>query len=295
MGYGPLQQLGIDSANPVTVRFDFQEFPLVVQEEFHDGNGLRGTLAHDVSRNVANIRRVLTNPGLAIFEPTAVEWANLLPWILGGTTSGSPTVTYALGETRPSRFCTLDRVTKVFTYNGVAVDKFTIKGSKGNPVTLELDLVGIDETEANSGTFPNLNLDVVNGPFMFASTTFSINSITHQAQDFEIHGDFKIDRERLLNSATLTQANPTDLLLTFKATIPEAVAEDIYGLGPAGTQVVVTCTNANAVMTFTMVKVAAPRHSPRSQGRNEVLQYWEGQAFKSAGARELVTTLNPGP
>src|ERR1051326_2012015 len=51
--YGYQGQLGIGTANPVTVRYDFQSESLVLDEQFIDPNGLRGTR----SRFIANVRQ----------------------------------------------------------------------------------------------------------------------------------------------------------------------------------------------------------------------------------------------
>jgi hypothetical protein len=60
---GTLSKLGIDTANPVTQRFDFQSESLVCAEEFVDGTGLYGTLSrhHPAPRAAAVIRASVSN------------------------------------------------------------------------------------------------------------------------------------------------------------------------------------------------------------------------------------------
>src|SRR5262249_38543858 len=110
--------MGIDSSNPVTKRLNFEQEARGVAEENGETSARRGTRDHPAELQRVGIRHV---GGRLELIPTAVEAALLLPWILCGTTSGSPTVTYNLGDTLATRFVTVDRVDKVFTYDTVGV------------------------------------------------------------------------------------------------------------------------------------------------------------------------------
>src|SRR4051794_25097869 len=84
-----LGRIGIGTAgttDPVTQRLDFFDFDLGIDVELRNLNGTRGKYAGDDARVRQNVTRV--HPRLRC-QPTAVELAALLPWIMNGTASGT--------------------------------------------------------------------------------------------------------------------------------------------------------------------------------------------------------------
>ena len=149
---GVLGQFGIGTANPVTQRLNYESEDFTRKDEVINGNGLRGTREEDAELMRDSIQRI---NGPVSLIPTAVEWSYLLAWILGGTPSGN---SYGLGDTLSTRYVTVDRRVKVFTYAGVGVDKATFKASRGTPLKLDLELIGLTSTPGNSGTFPAIEI-----------------------------------------------------------------------------------------------------------------------------------------
>lgn len=290
---GTFTQLGIDSASPVTKRFDFVRGNIGVHsEEFPDGNGLRGTLERNIERVRAGIRRV---QGQIVFQPNAVETSLLLPWILGTAGSGSPTATYALADTALTRYVAVDRnAGNLATFDTVAVDTCTITGSEGRQLEFALDLVGVDETI--SGSFPSLTIDTANGPFMFHDCVLTVGGTTITPKTFTLTISNGIDRNRFFNSQKLsTGILKLDRHITFATQIPWGDFTALYNTGAGGVAVVITATNGGAVLAFSMVKVAFPRISPEIAGRVEVMLPLVGEAYHSGSTNSLVTTLNVGP
>jgi hypothetical protein len=285
-------QLGIDTAATVTKRFDFQAADVVLAEDFVDTNGLRGTRARAVERLRQGNRRV---GGPLRLQPTAVEMANLLAWIMGGSPTGSPTVTYPLADTLADRYVVIDRGSKVFSYNGCRVNRATFRGAQGQPLDLTLDVVGIDETLGNSGTFPALTLDVTTVPFMFTDLVFVLNAVTVQALEVEITIDNAIDTNRFFNSQIATALIATDRHVTLNTRLSYGDQSALYGTGVGGVAATATFTAGGQVLTFTFAKVAFPRHSPPTRGREEVMLPLQGTCYKSGSTLELITSLNPGP
>lgn len=280
-------QLGISTSNPVDARFDFLSENLVCNEEFPDTGGLRGTRSHVIERVRAGLRRV---GGTITMQPTAVEWAALLPWILGGTPSET---TYPLADALTSRYVTVDRVAKVFTYSGCFVDSATIRGSQGQPLQLTLNLVGSDETVGNAASFPSLTLDTTTNAFMFHDCVISVASTEYQSRDFEITINNHIDRERFFNSQVLSlTTSPMDRHISSRFSLPYGDAVAAYNTGAAGVAVSVTATNGAVSLAFSMAKVAFPRRSPMVAGRQEIMLPLEGMAYRSGSTLELVTTLD---
>ena len=166
-GIGTLSQLGIDTATPVTKRFDFLDSNFDIDETIIDGNGLRGTLSPDISRLRMGIYHL---HGPITFEPNRVELQNLLPWILGTNVSGT---TYALADTAQTRYCALDfNDGDLWTGTGVAVNRATFRAEQNGPLNLELALLG--QTTAASGSFPALSIDTATGPFVFTDLALTL-------------------------------------------------------------------------------------------------------------------------
>jgi hypothetical protein len=285
---GMLNKLGIDSADPVTKRFDFMAGSNIgVEEEFLDGNGIRGTLSHDISRVRRGNRRVSGN---LMFQPNAVELSLLLQWIMGGSPTGSGTVTYPLADTLVTRYVAVDRnATNLFTYDAVAVDRAVFRADQGQILQVNLDVVGKDETI--SGSFPSLSIDGANGPFIFTDLVATINSTTVSLRNIEIEINNMIDRDRFFNSPTLVTPNKQDRMITFRTELPFGDYYALYNTGPGGVAVVATFTNGSAVLTMTMSKVTFPRRPLSAIARSEGMMSLEGTAFSNGSTRELVTTL----
>jgi hypothetical protein len=284
---GMLTQLGIGASDPVDARFDFQRESLACREEFLDGNGLRGTLEHDISRVRRNMRRI---GGQLVLQPNAAELALLLPWILGANASGT---TYALADTQQTRVVTVDRITKVYTYTGCVVNRATFRASQGEPLQLMLDLIGIDETEGDAGTFPTLTINTAaGGPFIFPDLALSIASNTYNARDFELTIDNRLDANRFFNSLTIISAPKTDRMITTRLTLPHGDAAAVYNTGPGGVATVATFTNGTVSIAFSLAKVTYPRESPTIPGRSEIFLPLNGTAYHTGSTNSLIVTLD---
>jgi hypothetical protein len=290
--YGYQAQLGISTSNPVDARFDLVTESLACDENYIDTNGLRGTRSRYVANQRVGNRRVM---GQLHLQPTPVELALLLPWILGGTPTGTGTVTYPLADALPTaRYVTVDRGSKVFTYSGCQVSRATLTGREGMPLDLMLDVIGVDETVANSGTFPSLSIDVTTAPFIFTDLVLSVGGTGYSAKSVEIVIDNVIDRDRFYNSTTLTAAYAMDRHILVNTELPYGTASAAYNLGAAaGTAVTAVFTGTGtSVLSLSFVKVCFPRKSPTFRaGRAEQMLPMMGTAFYSGSTAELVTTL----
>ena len=286
---GTLGQFGLDSSNPVTKRLDFMSENLVMREIPIDSNGVRGTRSPNVDRVRMGLRYV---GGTINLQPNPVETGLLLEWIMGASPSGSGPVTYALADTLPSRYVTVDRVAKVFTYAGCKVDKATFRCNQGQALEISLDVVGTTETVGNSGTFPSLSIDTSAGPWIFSDMAISLNSSTLTVRECEIVVDNVIDRERFFNSNTLTTVETLDRNVFFRTMVPYGDWTSLYGAsGAGGLDCVATFTNGVYILTMTFGKVVIPRTTPMIPGRREVMLPLEGKAYKTGSTRELSIAL----
>lgn len=287
--FGFQSQLGVDTANPVTQRLDFDSEELVCDEDFIDTNGLRGTRSLSQERIRQGIRRV---HGMIRFQPTEAELALLLPWILGGTPSLG---TYPLGDILSPRFVAIDRGSHVFTYNGCVVDTATFHATQNQALSVDLEIIGIDETLGAAGSFPSLTLDITTQPFIFTDLVLVVNGVTYNCRSFELKIDNDIEKERFFNSQTLTAGYAKSRHITISHPLPYGDDSAAYNLGVAGVAATATFTNGAHVLEFSMANVKYPRHSPRVEGHEEIFLPLTGTAYKSGenpGTLELVTTLS---
>lgn len=292
-----LGQFGVDTTggSGVTHKFDIMRESIILTEHTINTAGIRGTRSYLQERIRQGNRSV---DGQVIMHPTAAELALLLPWILAGSPSGSPTVTYPLGETLQTRFVVVDRVAKVFSYSGCVVDKATFKATQGEALELTLDVVGVDETVLNAGTFPTLTLDIANSPFIFTDLcgAFTLGGTVYTIKDIELVIDNHVDKERYFNCQTRASLPAQDRTVMLNFTNPYGDATALYGSGLLSTHAVATFTNGAAVLIFDMIDFIVPRRSPEMEGRvTEVMIPFNGQCYTSGSTKELITSLNPGP
>ncbi len=287
-----LSRLAIGPTSTLTQRLDFVDFALGVEDELKDLNGTRGKYTKDTARVRKNMTRV--QPTLKT-HPTSLELSVLLPWALGGTPTGSGTVTYPLGDTPPTQFVGFDpNAGAMWLLSGVAVDEAKFKGTQGEALEVEFSMVGQDYSV--SGFFPSLSLDLSTQPFLFTDCVLTIGSDAVQAKEFELSIANGIDRSRFFNSRTLTTLNKLTRKVSVRLAVPFGPFTDLFGIGAVGAAVNATFTNGNAVLSFALGSVRFNPKSPESPFQQEVMLTLEGEAYSPDGTTEsLITTLAVGP
>lgn len=308
MGYGVFEKLAVEASHltpgSLTNMMEFlPDSTIGLMEEFIDVSGARGTRSRDISREVIDKRRV--GGGLR-FIPTISETRILWPWMLGTAesgagSSGSPW-TYIVAETLIAKWCTVDRADNRFEYTNCCVDKASITCSKGGGLTYDLDLVGFDETVSATAFLASLVADTTSlGCFVFPNLVVTIGGTTYVIDDFKLHIDNAIDRDRFYNSPTLTAANPTDRVVSCSMRMPYSAATALYGLiGTSGTATIASTavamsavwTNGLNVLTVNLPKVSWPRESPKPEGRGEIMVSVNLKAFSSGATKEINATLS---
>jgi len=293
---GTYGKLGIGAANPVDKRLRYKDEDFIAKLGLIDGNEINGQLDRQIELVRDGEIRVA---GPINLVPNAVEISYLLQWILGGTPTGTPLVTYPLTQTNnlPEKFVTIDRVIKVFTYSGVKVNRATFRAVQGGPLELSLDLIGKTLVgEGAAGSFPNITLDLSNGPFVMRDLTMTVAGTTVTPKEFTLTVDNVLNPDRFFNSQTLVSIDQQDRRISFETSLPYGDFQALKaGFTSAGTAVVATFTNAGAVLGFSLVKVAIPYTDPGTPGRSEIMLAVSGDAMASGTTPSLVTTLNPGP
>lgn len=284
-----LSQGGIGANATVDQRFDFRSESLGLVEEVLNANGVRGTRSHSVERTRASLQRI---GGSIELQPSAVEWGYFLPWIFGGGNATAPT----LADTLSAKYVSFDRITKVFTYGGCKVDRATIRATQGNVVSLSLDIVGMNVTVGNAGSFPSLSLDTSTYPFIFSDLVISVGGTTLTPKDFTLTISNGIDRERFFNSNTLASAETRDRTITFSCMLPYGDMSGLYNGGPPpGAVMNATFTNGNTSLVFNAPALVFMRDDPNIPGRDEIMLPISGRLFQSGSTKELLCTLDNTP
>jgi hypothetical protein len=279
-------KLGISASNPVDAAFEFTSESLRKTGANIEHDGIAGTRSHRSERIRANNYTV---GGQIAMQPCPEELAALLPCILGAVASGT---TFALAETIPERYITIDRGTKVFTYDGCKVARATFSASEGSPLTLELDIVGKTETVANSGTFPAIT--VTNAPpFMFYDGVSSIASTAYAFKSFRL----TIDNNLMVaynNSQSASHIVAADRMVSLEVTTPYSSDETaLLDAAVAGLATTFTFTNGGYSCAFALAKWQFPTLTPTINSKTgETVLQLSGAARMLSTTRELIVTLD---
>lgn len=289
----PLAKLAVaDSADLVTnpLRLDFIDFDPGVSRELRDMNGTRGKYDKDAARVREN--RQVVAPRFRS-EPTALELATLLPWALGGTPSGT---NYPFGNAAPTKHVRFDPSAGTkWQLAGVAVDAMTLRSSSGEPLTIDLDLVGQTYTNP-SGAFPALALDLTTHPFIFSDCVLTWGGTARQIRDLSLSVRNNIDRGRFLNSLTLTALNKLARQIVWSVELPSGDYDALWDSGIAGASLSAVFTNGTTSLTLASGAVKFPGRNPQHPFQQEGMLRLEGEAFSADGsAAPLVVTLDSTP
>jgi hypothetical protein len=283
--------MGWGSSNPVDTAIEFNSESIRKSATILETGGIRGTRSHPKERTRSG---TYTVGGSMSCNPGPTELAFLLPYILGANASGT---TFALAETLPSAYITVDRVAKVFTYAGMKVNRGTFRCSQGQLLQLDLDLMGKTETVANAGTFPSLTLGT-EAPYVFHDAVITIASTAYPVSDLDITIDNRLEGNRFQNSQTRTELPTMDRTVT--VTVNTEFTSSTTALYDAannytGLSCTVVFTNGNYSITFTLPALQVPAQSPVVGGRNEIMMPLQFTARKSGSTAELTVTNDSTP
>ncbi len=274
------------SSGSETTIVNCMSFDIGVRLELRDTNGTRGTFDKDGNRVKENRDRV--SPRISS-EPTYVEWAVLLPWITSGTPSGSPTVTYPFVATAVPNIQKIyfnPNAGDSYELTGCAVDSATFRAAVGEPLSVDLDIVGQTYTTSPSA-FPSLTPDQVGHPFILSDLVLLIGGSTIQTREFSYKVSNNIDRERFLNSLTLTRTQILHREHMFTFDVPSGDNASLWDNGVAGATMVATFTDATSgstsVMVFTVPDLRFPGQSPQFAPNAEGFVRIEGEAYRTVG------------
>ncbi len=260
-------------------RLDFMELDNGVTLELRDCNATRGKFSKDDGHVRHN--RTVISPRITC-QPSAVELANILAWAMGSAPSGSAPVTYPLGDTATTRsLWYLPNAGTGWKLLNVSVDSMTIHGSSGEPLTVELDLVGLTYSKT-SASYPSTAIDL-GAPYIFSDLALTYGGVTNLVRDMSISMRNNIDRSRYFNSLTLSASYKLHREIAWSIDIPAGEYDDEWDDAlTAGVTSVATWTQpspATAVLTCTSSKVRYVPRSPSIPFQAESFLNLSGEAY----------------
>jgi Phage tail tube protein len=286
---GVLSKLGLGAASPVSEAYEFLSESVRAEKTILDTSGIRGTRSHPKERTRIGVYRV---GGRIVMQPTPEELANLLPRILGAAAAGQ---NYDLAEGLPEFFCTVDRVTRVFTYAGCKVVRATFQSSEGQPLELALDIVGKTETVAAAGSFPAIAPGLT-APYVMMDGVLTLLGGSRQFSQFELVIENTPLANRFMNSVTVTDVPIIDRQVTLKTLHPFTAANaDLYDQALAGAAGTLAFTNGGYATTFSFANLQSPAISPVVSGRGELMLEVRMTAKKSGATNEVAVAHDATP
>ena len=279
-------QLGIDDStvDSNTPGFEFVSFGLKRTDTQVDGNGIRGTRSQHSSRSRI-VSRVVN--GAIVMNPTPTELDALLPWILGGTTSGGVT---AVAETLPTRNVAIKRVRKMATFDGCVIASAVLSITAGQPVQLTLNVEGKDETEANVSGWPAITFPTDN-MFVPDDVTLTIDGTEHKFSALTLTLDNMLQTDRFLNDLTRDKITPQSRSVTADLTVPyDDVSDVLYGIAIAGVAASLVLAQGGVTYTVDFANVKAAAIGPEISGKNEIPLGLQLRSFFDGTDREITVT-----
>lgn len=254
----------------------------IAQETFLDTNGIRGTRQHSAAR----VRRTqLSTAGTLMFAPSASELDVLLPWILG---TPEATDVFALGETLPARYIKTYRDGTKHLYDGLKVNRAVFSFSEGGPLTLAVDVLGVDETTDGDSTEAD-TIDDDAGPYVLSDAVLTLASTAYafRAGSIEVNNALEV---KFNNSITPTSIHATDLMVACNFSLPHGDSTALYGTAVGGIAGSVVFTVGSRSCTFALAGLAAPKQALPIGGRGARDLNFSGVARRTGSTAPLIVT-----
>lgn len=280
-----------------TTTFDTSSEPFVfLSEDLRqvlgriESPGIRGTRSERAERVSRGLKQV---GGSITLHPSPTELDLLLPRILGAVES---TDSFALADTLPDFSVLIDRIAKVFQYDGCKIASAVFSGRTGEKLQLVLNILGESETVANAGTFPALTTDT-DEAYVFHQMTLSLGGTPYSCRAFQLTIDNMITPE-FNNSQTATDLTPRGRMVTLDVSTPFTSTEvGIYTTSIAastGIAGILTFTSGNKSLVATLNSLIAEDRTPVVSGKDQQLTLERSyRAYQSGSTKEVVFTNDP--
>jgi len=277
-------RVGAGSASPVDEEYEFLRCGVRKQGNIVPSEGIRGSRSR---LSEAVTQGLYTVGGPLVMEPRPDDLDNWLPRILGGTETAD---NFPLAETIPEFYFHVEKVatSSAFEYAGCKVASAVFRSSKGQNLTLELDVQG---KTRSASAFPDIAASLSDmQPYIHHQAVVTLDSTAREVDNLEIRIDNGLILDRHYNSQSRVSLPEGDRIITVSFDSPFTADEtDLLGIAIAGISGTIVYTNGSYSLTFTFGNLKASEVGPEVPGRGqEIPLRLELQAFKTdAGTMEL--------
>lgn len=252
-----------------------------LNETFINPDGICGTRQESAERTRRGPRSVV---GTLIFAPVAGELDLLLPWILG---ADEATNVFALAENLPARYFKTSRDGTRHVYDGCKVNRATFQFAEGAPMTLAVELAGVDE--GDGGTEPADGISDDAGPYVLSDAVLTLASAEYAFRAGTLVVDNFLE-PKWNNSLTPTSIRATKLQVGVNLTLPHGDASALYGSSVSGIAGSVAFTNGSRSCTFNLAGIQAPKQPLGFGGRGARDLVWQGMARRTGSTAPISVT-----
>jgi len=258
-----LAQFGVGTTSPVDTGIEVISSTLKKTATHVHSPGLRGARSRRKYRT-RNVRNAIA--GQWVLNPTPTEIDFFLQYILGGTPSAGVT---DIADVLPSFYGQIDKVTKVAEYDDLRVARAIFAGSSGQPLTLTMELEGIDETITNAGTFPVLTLPTDN-MFVFSDLILTLGGSAREVDEFTLTVDNMLLADLYRNSLNRAELPAADRDVSLDVTVPyTSDNEDLYDAAIAGAAAQLSISDGATTYTIDAANAQIPPDGPEVPGAGE--------------------------
>ena len=200
---------------------------------------------------------------------------------------------FALAEALTDRYITIDKVAKVYTYDGCKANSATFESAAGGNLKLTLDVQGKTETAAAAGTFPAISATLsALQPYIHHQAVLTLDGGATKVNNVQVSISNELVLDRFNNTQTRSELPAGDRIVKLTCDNPFTADEvSLYDLAIAGITGTIQYTNGNRSLLFTFANLKVPSQSPEIAGRTTELPLrLEFTAYQSGATKELVVT-----
>lgn len=281
-------KMGIGTTSTVDTALGFIS-ENIVSERVHlaSDDKFRGEYSNNAGPTIEGPERVFGTTEHA-FNPEEVA---IILELLGFTATGT---SFALNDSAlPQRYMTIDREEKVFTYSGMMLASATLQCSAGMPWRWSLNWLGEQETIANAGTFPAINLTETGPMALHHAAVTLVGAGSRVVDDISVTIDNMVEHRAFNADYHTPERHGRNVSASFA--LPYNGNDDMLRASVAGASGLITWTRANYSSAWTFGNLQAPRGVvSKTKGSKRMLSF-DAVARKTGSTKELAIVHDSTP
>lgn len=256
-------KIGVTAASaspslPATTRLSASQCTLTKTPTHLDVPYFRGQLAHrseDVVEGTYTVGGAVTLPFCRPGDLTAV-----LPLICGQAFTGNSVEPTVIAT---DFIASVDRGVKVFHYWGLRVAQAVFSSQAGQPLSLQMQLEGTEQTITAAGSFPSLDFTTVR-PFIHHQGVMTVAGTKFLIANFQMTINNGLILDRFMNTQSRTEVPQGDRMVQVAFQTPFTTDEyaTLYEILIAGVEASIVFTSSTHVFTIDFPCLQAPVTDP---------------------------------